>query len=267
MKKSPRALGFTLIEVIIAVTILAFITLFTGRMIQQGVKARVKIQGELDRTSRLSAALRLMDQDIALAFHYHNINIELYNAAQQQRKKNKEATKSSENPDEFKLKEEKTYTRFIGEADNINFTSLNNFRSVRNLQQSDQIEVGYYLENCSRNVKNKNTTSQCLWRRVSPFIDDNINEGGKSSAILENVKNLKFRYLGPGHENEWIETWNSETGEEVMKNKFPDAVEITLVTLDTKFSPPKETAMTVVAAIRFPNNKPETSGESTNAVH
>lgn len=34
-----NAKGFTLLEIVIAITILAFISLFTARMISQGVKA------------------------------------------------------------------------------------------------------------------------------------------------------------------------------------------------------------------------------------
>lgn len=264
MKKLSAQNGFTLIEVIIAVTILSFISLFTARMIQQGVKAKGKIQTEIDRTSALNAALGLMNRDLQQAFNYRDVNIELYNAAQTARKeKVPEAQRATLNPEEYKLKEVKIYTHFLGEKDRLDFTSLNNFRALKNLQQSDQAEIGYYLESCSGRIK-KETSSQCLWRRVSPFIDEEIKDGGKATVLLENVKSLQFRYMGPGHEEEWIETWKSKDGEEIMKEKFPVAVEVTLIILDTKFKPAREVAMTVVAALHFPNNKVDEKSEVVN---
>lgn len=283
-KALNKQAGFTLLEVVIAIAILSFISLFTARMIQQGIKARAKIQDQIDRTGALSTALQLMSRDIERAFHYHDFNVELYNAAQAARKKKAQPPTPPNPPnppnpptppppdpndpnnpdaadDKFKLKEVKTYTRFMGEKEKLNFTSLNNSRSIKNMQQSDQAEIGYFLETCSGRVK-KDKTSECLWRRMSPYIDSEITEGGNKTVILENVKSLQFRYLGPGHEEEWVESWKTEGAEEVMKDNFPYAVEITLTILDQRFSPAKEIPMTVVAALKFPNNKPDTKGEN-----
>lgn len=260
--------GFTLIEIMIAISIMTFISLFTARMIQQGVQAKTKIQGEVDRNSGLKSALALMSQDIQLAFNYRDINAEVYNAAQKSRQPTTTPTPNpqGQNPadDKYKLKEEKTITRFYGEKDKLNFTSLNNFRPVKNLQESDQIEVGYYLESCSGRI-DKKKSSQCLWRRTSPYVDEDVTEGGTKIPILENVKNLRFRYLGNGHEEEWVDRWHTEQGEEVMKGHFPNAVEITLSIEDPKAGSKKDIAMTIVAAVRFANNKQnDQSGQNGN---
>lgn len=282
--KSSR--GFTLIEVIIATTILAFISLFTARMIQQGVKSRAKIQSEIDARSGINAALQLMTMDIAKAFNYRDFNTELFNAAQKARreKKTKAPTPpppgnppqgqppppapappplSPEDEADLKPKEVKTYTRFMGEAEKIDFTSLELHRPTKNSQLSDQVEVGYYLDSCASRLK-KDATSQCLWRRLSNFIDDDVKDGGRRSVVLENVKSLKFRFMGPGHEEEWSNSWLSEGGEEVMRGRFPTAVEITLVVNDMRFNPPKELGMTIVAPIEFPNNKEDQKSEIKN---
>ncbi|MCB0349752.1 MAG: prepilin-type N-terminal cleavage/methylation domain-containing protein [Bdellovibrionales bacterium] len=286
VKQNKKTAGFTLLEIMISVTILAFISLFTSRMISQGVKAKGKIQADIDRTSALNAALSLISKDIEQAFNYRDVNVELHNAAQTERRSkvtgklagnNPAGTPGGVNPvtpggtpalspeaeEEFKLKEEIIYTQFMGEVDKLNFTSLNNFRPVKNLAQSEQSEIGYYLENCSSRI-DKKKSSQCLWRRTSPIIDEDVTDGGNSSVLIENVKSLQFRYLGPGHEEEWVESWKSKEGEEITKNKFPTAVEVTLVILDTKFNPPREIAMTVVAPLRFPNNKKDEKSAVVN---
>lgn len=284
MKKNH---GFTLLEVIIAIAILTFISLITAQMIQQGVRSKTKIQTEIDRKSTLQSAIRLMSEDIQKAFHYRDINVELHNAAQQSRRTQNTNPNNSNNnnqngqnnnppldPDEpdpnadpndqrFQLKEVKVYSRFIGEKDRLDFTSLNNFRNTKNSKLSDQTEIGYYIDRCSSRIK-KDITSDCLWRRVSPHIDEDVKEGGDAYVLIENVKSLEFRYLGEGSEQEWKETWMTEGGEEVTKDKFPFAVEITLIINDIKFSPPRELAMTVIAPLKFPNNKVDQKSNVVN---
>jgi len=287
MKKS--AAGFTLLEIVIAVSIMAFVSIFTARMIQQGLQARSKIQGQIDRSGTLHSALQLMTRDIEMAFNYRDFNVELYNEAQKQRRKRQAkppppgtppGTPGSPPPPppppppggvtptdndalakEFPYKENKVYTRFLGDEEKLNFTSLNNFRAARNIKQSDQAEIGYYLENCNSRIK-KDSSSRCLWRRTASIIDDDVSEGGKAQVLIENVKELKFRYIGQGSDDEWVNTWKSDGSLNDRDGRFPTAVEISLTIYDRRTDPPKEIAMTVVAALRFPNNKPsEKSGE------
>lgn len=274
-------MGFTLLELIIAISIMVFIAAFTGVMIQRGLQSRVKVQKQVELQSSVRDALSLISRDIEMAFHYRDINVELYNMAQEDRKKaankstppttppnpNQPPTPTPPPPpppptdpnavDPYALKQVKVVTRLYGEADKIDFTSLNNFRSSKNQKTSDQAEVGYYLETCQNRGSKEKTSSECLWRRSSPYIDADVKEGGKAVVLLENVKSLKFRYLASGtDDNLWQENWNTETGTEVMKDQFPLAIELTLVKNDTRFTPPKEISMTMVAPLRFPNNKP-----------
>lgn len=265
--------GFTLLEILIATVIMAFISVFTARMIQQGVRARKKIDDRIDRTTALHDALALMRQDIEKAFNYHDINIELFNEAQRERQQttqqppamnpnqpntalpNQPQQQAAMNPQQYALKQEPIYTRFMGEHDKLNFTSLNNYRSKRDIQESDQCEVGYYVAKCT-SLEDPDANIECLWRRVSPYIDDDVTEGGHSTPILEDVKSLKFRYLGVGHEKEWVDSWNSVDGEQVMKGHFPMAVEATITIYDRHTDPPREVAMTIVASPHFLNDLP-----------
>ena len=86
-KPLPSVRGFTLIEIIIAMFILAFLSVFTVQAIQNALKTKTKIQGEIDRNSTLRDALRIMERDINMAFNYHDAYIQLYNQAQDERKK------------------------------------------------------------------------------------------------------------------------------------------------------------------------------------
>ncbi|WP_347358513.1 prepilin-type N-terminal cleavage/methylation domain-containing protein, partial [Bdellovibrio sp.] len=74
MKKSS---GFTMIELMITITILGTLTLLTAQSIQQAVKAKVKLQDQIDDVSRMRDALRLLERDINLAYHYRDLEKEI----------------------------------------------------------------------------------------------------------------------------------------------------------------------------------------------
>jgi hypothetical protein len=94
-----------------------------------------------------------------------------------------------------------------------------------------------------------------LWRRVANVIHEDITKSGEETVLLENVSDFKLRYLGIGHEEEWLDTWiTTERGTEQSKGNFPYAVEITIAVKDPD-TKDKELRMTMVAAIRNPNNK------------
>lgn len=84
--------------------------------------------------------------------------------------------------------------------------------------------------------------------------------------MLENVQKFELRYLGPGHEKEWIDTWDStEKGDVTTKGKFPYAVEITIEVQDkSSNSKDKPLRMTIVASVRNPNNPPPTQSQDPN---
>jgi prepilin-type N-terminal cleavage/methylation domain-containing protein len=276
--------GFTLLEVIIAVTIMTVLVALTARMVNSGIDYKKKIQKTIDRFSGSRDVLNLMSRDIAMAFNYRDVNVEIYNEAQKARQKkppkktNPNDDKKDTNPpadetvvdpndpndpnnEKYATKEVLVYSRFVGEIDKLNFTSLNNFRGAKDLKQSNQAEVGYFLKNC-QNRKNRESSSNCLWRRTSAYMDKEVKEGGKENPVLENVKSLKFRYLMPGDATEvWLDTWSSIEADSEFKDQFPLAVEITLVTENTA-DKDKELALTVVAPILFPNNPKK---DTTNA--
>jgi prepilin-type N-terminal cleavage/methylation domain-containing protein len=274
-----NASGFTLIELVIAISILVFMSLFTSNMIQRATKDRAKIQTSLATNVLLRDTLQFMANDIKQAFNYSDFNIQLFNEAQKIRKENakkkkrkKKADPNAANPpppdpaaapdnaatneEDFKEKKEKKFTFFNGEKDKLNFTSLSFSRTQQDQRVSDQAEIGYFLQNCGRKMAEKSTTSSlCLWRRVAPFIDAKYTEGGDSTPLIPNVKSLKFRYLIK-NSAEWLERWNTQGEYEVrMLDDFPLAVEITLTLEDKSVTPPREVSMTTVASLRFPNNK------------
>jgi prepilin-type N-terminal cleavage/methylation domain-containing protein len=277
--------GFTLIEVLVAVVLLAFVSIFTMRSIQNAIRSKEKIQKQVDKESTMRDALRVIERDINDAFNYQDFNAKLFNLSLQARKAaigqtpvapvgggaNPQAAAAAaaaanvQQPEHYKPKDEYKYCGFVGDKNSLDFTSLSNIRMAEDEQVSSQAEIGYHLKNCRRRAK-QSVSSNCLWRRVAPVIDDDLLKGGSETVLLENVTKFELRYLGPGKEKEWIDQWfSTEKGDAITKGKFPYAVEVTIEVQDKSGdSKDKPLRMTMVAAIRNPNNPPPTQAQDPN---
>lgn len=289
--KSPQK-GFTLLEVMISLALLASMSYFISTATRSALKNKTKIQKNLDENSSLDNALGVMIRDINLAFHYTDINVQLYNEAQDERIKACSTTTATNpaggagtNPagttpptgttpaaaataaaqkcaaikKDFKRKIDPDITEFNGEKTKLNFTATSQIRLRKDAQMSRQNEVGYELKTCKSRGRNK-TSSNCLWRRTSRIIDKDITLGGFDSVLLERVESIKLRYLfkpKDSDEIEWRDTWKSKEGSDnITKDRFPSAVEITIVMdkSQNKNDDRPGLAKTVIAPIKFPNN-------------
>jgi prepilin-type N-terminal cleavage/methylation domain-containing protein len=284
MTPTPRARsdsGFTLIEMMIAISILAVLSILTAQSIQSAIHNRSKIQKDIERESQVRDALRVIQRDIANAFHHHDLTYEMLKqidadnakAAQQPQQPQPSGPGPIPNPNPAPpppqpagapTKERvppKQLTKFIGTSDSLNFTTLSHVRTTRDAQESDQAEVGYFLKNC-RSRGNSKHVSQCLWRRESPLIDDDVTEGGAEIVLLENIQEFRVRYFGPERE-EWIEQWKSdESGDAISKGKFPYAVDVSITVLNKEDKTDKAVTMSTLTDIQFPNNTAEKKNEN-----
>ncbi|MBX3040348.1 MAG: prepilin-type N-terminal cleavage/methylation domain-containing protein [Bdellovibrionaceae bacterium] len=253
--KNSRA-GFTLIEILIAVTILATISMLAARSIQQGIGAKVKIQSQIDDISRLRDALRLMERDINLAYHHMDFERDLNELL----KKNGSLPKDDPPREAPRLD---PATHFVGSSESVSFVTMNNARMVRNSRQADFVEVGYALKDCRS--ADGTRSSKCLWRRSSQSVDRDVTKGGDEVVLLEDVSVFELQYLGKGKQD-WVKIWRTDQGgDAVTKNNFPQAVEITLGVSKGLDNAKKNYKLTIVASIHFPNNK-ENQGETSRSL-
>lgn len=268
MRSSPQKNdGFTLIEVLITLAILSALTLLTAQSVQQAIKNKLKIQDQMDDVSRMRDALKLLERDINLAYHYNDIELEM-NTLIEKYKKPQQAPGSTALPTPPapvnpyaapKAPRMDPSTHFMGENEKINFATMNNARTVRNSRQADFIEVGYELKDC-KSLSNDRASSKCLWRRSTPYVDDDVTRGGQEVVLLENISEFKLRYLGKGKQD-WVNDWKSGKGADgTTKDRFPDAVEISLTLEKEVKGKSKKYSMQIVAPLHFPNNIEKSSG-------
>lgn len=264
--------GFTMIEMMITIAILATLTLLTSQSISQAIKAKIKLQDQIDDVSRLRDAVRLIERDINLAYHYRDIEKEL---EQILKKKNQPATSNPGTPPPAPIPNDPNdpanrrevprrdpETHFVGAGDSLNFVTMNNARTVRNSQQADFIEIGYSLKDC-KNLRDDKGSSKCLWRRSTPFVDLDVTKGGDEIVLLENVSEFKLRYMGKGKQD-WVTDWRTDAGGDgVTKGKFPQAVEVSLTIEKKVKAKSKKYSVQVIVPVHFPNN-PEEGANAQN---
>ena len=115
---------------------------------------------------------------------------------------------------------------FIGEkegsSDRVNFVSFSNVRLIMDEKASDQVEIGYYVDDCP-DIEEE---AMCLMRRSANLIDKDPKEGGTAYPVAERVKKFSLEYYDK-EKDEWKETWSSK--DPAYLNKLPYAVRVTLV--------------------------------------
>ncbi|MES2965601.1 MAG: type II secretion system protein GspJ [Bdellovibrionota bacterium] len=279
----PSQSGFTLIEVIVALVILAGLSMLTAQAIRSGVENRDQVSGELAREARVADALNIIRSDVSLAFHHRDITIRMLNEINKPPTPPPVPTPDANgnipptppptpfdpnaSPPPTPRPTPKIVTDFVGDGVSMYFTSLANVRVLRDSKESSQAKIGYYLRSCSSMSarSGKANTSNCLVRTVAPYFDEDVTKPGAETVLLENVLEFNLRYMSVGNE-ELLESWKSKDGADAnTKDKFPFAVEVTLSAHDKSDPKDKRVTATALIPIRFPNNPPKATPDPNKA--
>lgn len=276
---SKKQKGFTLLEVLLAITILSTMMLLTTQAITRGLRARTKIQAEVDDVSALRDSMRIIKTDLNMAFHHRDFEDEILQLASKTttpaggitpgvsgnqnappgQSQPSGSTGSSLPPRQNKRID--PVTDFVGSDNTMNFVTLNSGRMSSAVTQADFVEVGYALKSCNNLTTGK--ASNCLFRRIQNIIDDDVKTGGNETVMLENVTEFKLRYIADTKQD-WVSAWDSRRSSQDAgaRGRFPEAVEVSL-TIDRDFEGKARTySMQFVIPIHFPNNPTNNSSSA-----
>ena len=186
--------GFSLIEVMVSLTISSVILLIIYSAHTSITKAIYNLTGVADMYENLNLAINMIDRDISSAYY----------------------NRSNKN------------VCFIGESDfdppyngKLNFitTEHQSFVMLGNLEtpfpKSDIREVGYYLK-----PDPEANGFFYLMKREENHYDDDPESGGEENILLENVIDLQFEFKKG---NDWAKQWDSRE-----RNRYPKAIKTTL---------------------------------------
>jgi len=197
--------GFTLLEIILAVSVLALVgTMIYGGFSQTALN-KARIEEDVDHSRIIHMALERMARELTMAFVSTHVNPSL----------------------DLRVVE----TAFIGKdhakEDRIDFTSFSHRRLYRNAPESDQNEISYFVTEHP-----DDPGMQVLARREQNRIDDDPRRGGKSQILVENVEEFNLEYFDPLL-TDWVQTWDTE---DVLAqpNRLPTQVRIRLAVKDPR---------------------------------
>ncbi|MBF0106452.1 MAG: prepilin-type N-terminal cleavage/methylation domain-containing protein [Deltaproteobacteria bacterium] len=186
--------GFTLLEIIIAIGILAGMTLIISETIEGVMLTRKRTERKNETRHAVSIALAKMMDDLRTAFQAHQ--------------------KFTGNADYY-------LTGFVGDTSSMNFSTMGNVHYVKNHKDTDQVQVGYSLEGNTRG-------SFDLVRRQTDHLTDKLDSGGKSFVLLPNVREFNLEYYDSNKES-WEGQWDTESVSSA--GRLPQVVKINMVVL------------------------------------
>jgi type II secretion system protein J len=190
MKLCLKEKGFTLLEVLVAAVIGAFIALVAVGSLRAVTKAKEQVNNNIAVADELRFAMKMLSDDLANLYRDGDIeNMKLEGTI--------EAT--AENP-----------------ITSLTMYTICTHKARLNQPEGDIYEVQYYL----LSEQDKST----LMRRVCPVVgieEDELTQGGMLTMIAENIAGFEVRYYD-GYN--WSSVWSLET-----EGALPELLEVTLV--------------------------------------
>jgi prepilin-type N-terminal cleavage/methylation domain-containing protein len=198
--RSPQSYGFTLLEVLIAVAIMAgiisvvYASFFTSsRNVEQAEVIR-------DSTDMARTLVQKIASDVANAYVINPSSASIV-------------------PTVFIGKKEEAQTEDVkSRHDSLTLTTLTNGRRL-NSKETELWEVAYYFK------QKPDGSEYILMRREKRELSKDVpaGEGGFEYEITDRVKALQLRYSPTGAATGWLDEWNSTN-----RSGLPKFVEITL---------------------------------------
>jgi len=197
--------GFTLLEIILAVTVLALVGTMVYGGFSQTALNKARVEEDVDQSRIVHMALDRMVRELTMAFVSTHVNPSL----------------------DLRVVETAFIGKDNGKDDRIDFTSFSHRRLYRNARESDQNEISYFVTEHP-----DEPGVQVLARREQNRIDEDPRRGVKSQILVENVEEFNLDYFDPLL-SDWVQTWDTE---DILAqpNRLPSQVRIRLAIKDPR---------------------------------
>jgi general secretion pathway protein J len=204
-RATTRRRGFTLIEVMVAVAILAIVTTLTWTSFKQTIATKSAIEGQAGRYRTVRLALDRMARELSMAYVSQNEDV-----LQQERR-----------------------TRFVGkphgDVDEVTFSYFGHQRLYQDANECDTALVSYYASR-DRNDSRKTNLIRRETRRLSNLRIEE--QAGEADIVCDDVVKLKLQYWDERNK-EWREDWATTSGA-AQVDRLPGKIRITLTVHDER---------------------------------
>lgn len=229
---NPRraSAGFTLVEVLIAVSIMAAISVVVWASISNMFETRDFLEERYERFQMVRLSMNRMATELGgsyLAGPAHGgepLPGEPEDLSNEDPEDERGAKRDMREPVQFGM---------IGRADRVDFTSLAHIRTLDGERASYHSEIGYFVR---RGFAEDGRPVQQLMRRHDTTLDDNIQRGGSVYLMVPEIESIKFEYWDAGEvqlgtvkelaQGRWISEW--DTTRRQFSGRLPTRIRITL---------------------------------------
>jgi prepilin-type N-terminal cleavage/methylation domain-containing protein len=240
LTKRSRSAGFTLIELMIAMTILSFIALGVYQTTAQTFSIRDSLEQDGDFYNSVRVALDVIGRDIAHIYTPNpfalpgkigqppaqtpNTQPGGFGAARSNTLIPQPPTKFWAEPlNEFGFRA----SRITGEANKLSFISNGHMRLFRDSAECDFVKVYYWLdvEKPIQGASGLPPRGKVLMKRENnkPFDELEREEEESKYPLLTGIKSLEFKYLD-GEKDQWLSSWDNTAL--VNKGVFPSVIKV-----------------------------------------
>jgi general secretion pathway protein J len=200
-RRPGRSAGFTLMEVMVAMAIVAILGGLVWGSFSPIYAAKEIVEEEADRYHGLRLAMDRITRDLSMAFLSDRFD----------------AKRFRERPTQFVADDS-------GENDTLRFTTLSHERLYEDAKEGDQALVEYRI---GRDPERRDV--EVLLRREKTVFDDQPEDGGNEVVLAEGVEGLDVKFWDVKKE-EWVSEWDTTDVEH--KNSLPERVQVNLYARD-----------------------------------
>lgn len=244
-KNHKHKKGMSLLEMLVALGIFAFMFMFIAQFLKQNHRQTKKIKKDIQFKSSLSHVISLIRQDFKGVAYFLDLNdnLNLYFPAQAKQPQSSPNTSFVNRP--TKALQSKSlsvqfspYFVFKGASDEIWFVSYSFSRSSNKSSVAQWIRIRYHIEECD-DFNNK-SGGLCLFRSTSrSWKPEEKLELEERLVLLRGFDSLKFNYASqnipsPVWDEEWKHDFASQNRTSRFLGFFPSLVKMELKKQDRK---------------------------------
>jgi type II secretion system protein J len=182
--RAPRSRGFTMVEVLMAITLLLGVATALWRSMQLSFDTTKRVSEVNERYHEGRQIINRLARELRMAYLRADV------------------------PEFYREEDPKSVTRFKGTEDEVYFATSAHLRTRADAYEADTAEVHYFLKPESGSPYRAPT----LYRRESTRVDDKPERGGHIWPVLQGVKAFKVEYWDDRKEvgeDAWQRDWDS----------------------------------------------------------
>ena len=216
--------GMSLLEVLLALSIFAFMFVFISRAVKQNYRQANKLSQGIRSKNSFSHSLSMMRRDLRSLSYFVDIHENLAISFPPQEESSDEETDGQSPPqDQARSSDGKLggrqakgqallfspYFVFEGGSREIQFVSYTYSALAKEPDLRQWLKIRYHVEDCP-----DKSQGLCLIRSANPYWDplDSEDEWQESLALLRNLQSIEFSYAEGDNflQNEWEDEWQVE---------------------------------------------------------